>query len=379
MAKITIAFIIVSLLFCSCSPTRQNQKTAAIPHLKFLNEYIIPFNYQFQNTTVGGLSGIDYDPKKNEYYFISDDRSDKNPARFYTANILINNNKIDSVIFRNTIFLKDRSGNFYPNSRQDPFHTPDPEALRLDPKTQTFIWSSEGERIVNTQKTILENPAVTEAGSNGNFIDTFNLPSQVKMSAKEYGPRQNGVFEGLTFTDDYNSLLVSVEEPLLQDGPAAGTGDSSGICRIIKFNMATKKAVAEYAYKIDPVAHPPFRPGGFKINGIPDILSFGNNQLLVLERSFSTGNLSCTIKVYLADISGAENILNVNSLKDTTGIKTIPKKLLLNMDDLGIYIDNIEGVTFGPTLPDGKKSLLFIADNNFNPLEKTQVLLFEIE
>ena len=49
------------------------------------------------------------------------------------------------------------------------------------------------------------------------------------------------------------------------------------------------------------------------------------------------------------------------------------------MDDLGIYIDNIEGITFGPILPDGKRSLLFVADNNFNPLEKTQFLLFEIE
>jgi hypothetical protein len=49
------------------------------------------------------------------------------------------------------------------------------------------------------------------------------------------------------------------------------------------------------------------------------------------------------------------------------------------MDDLGIYIDNIEGVTFGPTLANGKKSLIFIADNNFNPLEQTQFLLFEIE
>ena len=286
MVKITIAFISVSLLFSSCSPTHQNQKTAATPHLKFLNEYIIPFNYQFQNTTVGGLSGIDYNPKKNEYYFISDDRSDKNPARFYVARILINNYKIDSVIFSNTTFLKDQSENFYPNSKQDPFHTPDPEALRFDPKTNKFIWSSEGERIVNSQKTILENPAVTETDSKGNFLDTFELPRQVVMSSKEYGPRQNGVFEGLTFTDDCNSLLVSVEEPLLQDGPAAGTGDSSGICRIIKFNMTTKKAMAEYAYKIDPVAHPPLTPGGFKINGIPDILSIGKNQLLVIERSF---------------------------------------------------------------------------------------------
>jgi hypothetical protein len=343
-----------------------------------LSEYIVPFNYQFQNTTVGGLSGIDYNASKNEYYFISDDRSDKNPARFYTANVLIDNDKIDRVIFSKVTSFKNQEGDVYPNSRQDPYHTPDPEALRFDSKTNRFIWSSEGERIVNPSKTILENPSVTEIDTDGNFLDTFELPPQLKMTPGEYGPRQNSVFEGLTFTDDNNSLLVSVEEPLLQDGPPA-TVDSGGITRIIKYNIATKKAVAEYAYKIDPVAHGPFPAGGFKINGIPDILSFSDNQLLVLERSYSTGNLSCTIKVYLADISNPENLLTINSLRDTNGIKTIPKQLLLNMEDLGIFIDNIEGVTFGPTLSNGKRSLVFIADNNFNPLEKTQLLLFEIE
>jgi hypothetical protein len=48
------------------------------------------------------------------------------------------------------------------------------------------------------------------------------------------------------------------------------------------------------------------------------------------------------------------------------------------MDTLGIYIDNIEGVTAGPLLPNGHKTLLFIADNNFSPVEKSQVLLFEV-
>ena len=48
------------------------------------------------------------------------------------------------------------------------------------------------------------------------------------------------------------------------------------------------------------------------------------------------------------------------------------------MDDLGIYIDNIEGVTFGPLLPNGHKTLLFVADNNFTVLQKAQVLLFEV-
>jgi hypothetical protein len=49
------------------------------------------------------------------------------------------------------------------------------------------------------------------------------------------------------------------------------------------------------------------------------------------------------------------------------------------MDDLGIFIDNIEGVTFGPKLANGKQSLLFVSDNNFSDKQKTQVLFFEVE
>jgi hypothetical protein len=369
----------LSLLFSACAYLKPGQKSGEINHLKLLSQYVIPYNLQFNKTTVGGLSGIDYHPEKNEYYFISDDRSEKNPSRFYTAQIVINKDKIDTVIFVASTFLKDRNGNFYPNSAQDPFHTPDPEAMRYDPKTNTFIWSSEGERILKPGKTILENPAVTITDPQGNFIDTFQLPSQLLMSDRQYGPRQNGVLEGLTFLDDYQSLLVSVEEPLLQDGPAAGTGDSSGIIRMIKFDIQSKKPVAQYAYQIDPVAHPPLNPGAFKVNGISDILSVGNNHLLVIERSYSTGRLSCTIKVYLADLTGAENIQHIDALKEKKDLQLIDKKLLLNTDDLGIFIDNIEGVTFGPALSNGKRSLLFVADNNFNPLERAQLFLFEID
>src|SRR6185437_14242115 len=107
--------------------------------------------------------------------------------------------------------------------------------------------------------------------------------------------------------------------------------------------MATKKATAQYAYQIEPVAYPPFPPGSFKLNGISDILWLGNNQLLVVERSYSTGRISCTIKVFLANISHAQNVNGISSLKNRPEIKLVSKKLLLNMDDLKMGIDNIEG------------------------------------
>lgn len=370
---------LITWFIASCSAQKYGQKTPHINGLQFLDSYVVPFNENFDSTIIGGLSGIDYDSKKEVYYLISDDRSAKNPARFYTAKININRDKIDTILFLKATFLKNKVGNFYPNSRQDASHRPDPEALRFNPKNNTFAWSSEGERIVNSQKTILENPSIIEVGSSGNYLDTFQLPSLLYMQPTENGPRQNGVFEGLAFADNYTRMYVSVEEPLYNDGPRAGIKDSTAICRIIEYDVATKQATGQYAYVIDPVAHTSFPANAFKVNGISDILWLGQNKLLVIERSYSTGKLACTIKVFLADISHAENIHKMAALKNKPLLKIISKKLLLNMDNLGFYIDNIEGVTFGPTLPNGKKSLLFVADNNFNFFQQTQILLFEIE
>lgn len=48
------------------------------------------------------------------------------------------------------------------------------------------------------------------------------------------------------------------------------------------------------------------------------------------------------------------------------------------MDDLGIFIDNVEGITFGPKLANGNQSIIFVSDNNFSDKQKTQVLVFEL-
>ena len=368
------------LLFtiASCSSLKKLNQSPEIKSLAFLSEYTVPFNFQFQNTTVGGLSGIDHDLKNDVYYMICDDRSDHNPARFYTAKINIQNSGIDTVIFTNITFLKDKMGNNYPNSHENAFQVTDPEAMRYHAKEKKFVWSSEGERIVDKEKTILLDPTIIEIDTDGHYVDTFQLSDNFRMQATENGPRRNGVFEGLAFSGGYKYLYVSTEEPLYEDGPRAGLNDTSGIARIIKYDVATKKSVAQYAYKIEPVAHNPIPIGAFRVNGISDILWLNDEELLVVERSFSVGRFSNTIKVFIASLEEADNIQDRNSLKNERSFKMMSKRLLLNMDDLKMIIDNIEGVTFGPALPNGKKSLIFVSDNNFNQLQRTQFLLFEI-
>src|SRR5688500_17920008 len=54
---------------------------------RFLGEQRLPHRMPFEGTTVGGLSGIDRDPRTNTWYFISDDRWRYDPARFYTGRL----------------------------------------------------------------------------------------------------------------------------------------------------------------------------------------------------------------------------------------------------------------------------------------------------
>ena len=379
MRSRSLLFIyIVSMTFSCTAVKKVVQTNADIKAIKLIGQYEIPYNMVYDSTTVGGLSGIDYDAKNNLYYMICDDRSDRNPARFYTARIFFTAAGIDSVKFNGVKNMLQPNGNPYPGSKQDRYNTPDPEAMRYNPTNGKLVWSSEGERSLRAKDTVLVNPFINCISITGKYFNSYQLPSNLVMHVTEKGPRQNGVLEGMSFADDYKTLFVSVEEPLYEDGPRADLTDNNAYIRILKFDAASRNNIAQYAYKLSPVAYPANPATGFKLNGVPDILSIGNNKLLVMERSFSTGRLSCTIKIFIAGLDGATDISTM-ALKGASNFTPVTKKLLFNMDDLGIYIDNIEGMTFGPPLPNGHKTLLFIADNNFAIAEKAQLLLFEVE
>ena len=378
--KYSSLIILCSLLLLQTSAQHKYiQPTAPnINQLKFLGEYDVPHNMNFKGTTIGGLSGLDYDAEHNIYYSISDDRSEHNPARYYTLKINVSPKGIDTLVFVDVKPMLQPDGTVYPNKKQNPYKTPDPEAMRYNPATNQLVWTSEGERELGIFRDVLENPAVTTITTEGKYIDTFPLPSQVLMSKDEMGPRQNSVFEGIAFSDDYKNAYISVEEPLYQDGPRADTEDVNPLIRILKYDLASRKNIAQYAYKLDPVAHAGI-PLAFKINGVSDILWAAKDKLLVMERSFSTGRMSCAIKIFEADLSKASNIKDNLSLMQNKNFVPATKRLILNMDSLGRYIDNVEGMTFGPTLPNGHKTLLTVVDNNFNIFEKTQFFLFEVE
>ncbi|KQS35301.1 esterase-like activity of phytase family protein [Pedobacter sp. Leaf194] len=378
--KTILGYLAFVLLLTSCSATKQLalQQETTVSSIKFLDEYIVPLNQTFQNTIVGGLSGIDYDEKTGNYYLISDDPSQVSPARIYTAKIDINENKIDTINFTGFIPILQSNGQQYPKYGSVKSLKADGESVRFNPKNQSLVWSNEGERLFKNGDSILVQPALTFLTSTGNFVDTIPLPKGFHFTKSENGPRKNALFEGITYADNYTTLYASLEEPLYQDGRQAAFGYDRALTRILKFDVKRKKNTAQYAYNLGDLPVNPTVESDWNLNGISEILAINHHTLLVMERAWAKGHDDHTfIKLYLVDLKGAENEIDNESFVKTPP-KPLKKKLLFDFDSLNIHIDNFEGVTFGPKLPNGHKSLIFCVDNNFGKTQVQQFFLFEV-
>jgi Ca2+-binding RTX toxin-like protein len=147
----------------------------------------------------------------------------------------------------------------------------------------------------------------------------------------------------------------------------------------LQYDLQTGQEVGEFLYVTDPVADAPNPSGGFNTNGLVELLALDNNgTFLTLERSFSTG-VGNSVKLYETSILGATDISNLDSVNGVDVDAPARKRLLLDFGELGITLDNLEGLALGPTLLDGRQSLIVVADNNFSNTQFTQILSFALD
>ncbi|MGB3759480.1 MAG: esterase-like activity of phytase family protein, partial [Rivularia sp. (in: cyanobacteria)] len=336
--------------------------------IDFIGEATLPTGTDFENTELGGLSGITYDAQKQVYYAISDDRSVKSPARFYTFKINLNGDSFQKSDIEpvSVITLKDKNGKTFPNG------TIDPEGIALN-NSSIFV-SSEGD----ADKGI--NPFIKEFSlDSGQEISSLPIPDKfLPSSDKKQGIRNNLAFESLTITPDKKYLFSATENALIQDGEEAKPNQSS-LSRVLKYNLLTQKLEKEFLYPTKLVK-PFFKLTGRFSSGLTDLIALDNQgHFLSVERTFTGFAFDNSLfKVYL---SGASDIKNIESLKqvDNQTIKPAKKELLLSLGKLDVALDNTEGLTIGATLRNGQPSLILVSDNNFNNLQRTQFLAFKLE
>jgi hypothetical protein len=350
-------------------PTSPAPRSTAPQRLRLLGEATLPHKMNFQGTTVGGLSGLDHDPATGTWVALCDDRSELQPARFYTLGVALDAGSL-TVNVRGVTTLRTASGQPFPR-RQLGGEVVDPEAIRLLPRSAGVLWASEGDYRSN------QSPTLREARLDGTQVREIEVPATLRYGSRPgSGARDNNTFEGLALTPDARTAWVAMEAALHQDGPEPGVGRPGGPCRFTAFDIGTGRAVRQVAYLPDAVPRAPLVPGGFSDNGVSEILMLDAHRMLVLERSFSMG-AGMSLRLYEIDTGEGTDTLASERLA-AGNYRPVAKQLVADFDHLGLSrLDNTEGMCWGPRLPNGRRTLVCVSDDNFNPLQVTQFAAFE--
>jgi hypothetical protein len=339
-SALAVALLLVTAL-ASAAP-------AAADDLEFRGPAIVPTGTTFEGTTIGGLSSITYD-RRDIFYAVSDDQVG---ARFYTVALDVRDGRLGDgdVRFEAVTTLRAPDGQAYPPSSLDP------EGLALT-KDRELILTSEGlpARLID--------PFVRRYSREGRFLGDLPVPPAFSVTADQSsGVRPNLGFESAGVHG--HDLFVGAENALYQDGPAATLANGSP-ARILRYDLHDRRVDRQWIYMTDPVAEPPVPATAFSVNGLVELLPLDDDRLIAMERSFSVGapGTGNTIRLYEVEL----------------GRDSARKTLLLDLDELGIPLDNVEGMTFGPPLRGGGRSVVLVSDNNFAATQFTQFLLFVLD
>lgn len=375
-----LSFTVLLLAGCTLPQVSAEERLFLDLSLDLLGEYQLPADTVFEGTPVRGLSALSYDRQSDRFYVLSDDRSESAPARFYTMKLNLSNDAgevaIAGVEIEKVTTLLGENG--------EPFAqgTIDPEGLALSPRQTVFI-SSEGVASDGIPPFIDEFDLATGEWQQRLPIPERYLPQTVEDQPQ--GVQNNLGFEALTLNPGGFSttwlepfrLFAATEAELEQDRSSNSNEEQAperpNYSRFLHYLIGNELPVliAEYLYPNDS---PPL----LSVNGLTELVVLDQGgHFLSMEHSF--GIAGAGARIFELATGGATDTSGIPRLGgDLSGIEPIRKRLLLDLRDLNIPLDNLEGMALGPQLPDGTQSLLLVSDDNFNPNQFTQFLLFRL-
>jgi hypothetical protein len=381
---ILLGFTASLLVSCIPSASAQTQPFLGV-ELEFLDQYELPSQI-IEGTQLGGLSAIAYDARRDLLYVLSDDHGGMTSPHFYTLSLdlatdsLVTDSlatgstqpRIKDIEVESVTFFTDAQGTPYPANALDP------EGLALSPQDTLYV-ASEG---LNPQEI---QPLLSEFDLKGQFQHQLPVPQRFQVAIdpqsrrQQRGVQSNMGLESLTLAPagigvngQLLRLFTANEAPLVQDLDPELEAEG-GRNRFLHYYLGAGPPVllAEYLYPLETV---PFA----LINGLSEILALDNGgHFLALERALTPFGFQ--IKLFEISLAGASDISARSSLQgNLNNINKIQKRLVLNFNDLEVPLRNLEGISFGPQLPDGSQSLILVSDNNFNGQESTQFLWFRL-
>jgi hypothetical protein len=361
------------LAACAASGHRAPVSTASsVSALRFIGEQRVTHRTMFQDTMLGGFSGLDYDAASGRWVIETDDRCTHNPARYYEAELDFDASAFHAVRFLGWHYFLNADGKDFAATAAGCVRA-DVESIRIDPLDGGIWYASEGDRRYGLD------PFIRHATREGSLLGELPLPENFRVHKDEArGSRYNATFEGLAFAPDGRSLWASIEWPLYEDGPIP-TPRHGAVVRMTQFRR-DGQVLRQFAYPLDAIPAEP-GPGKEAENGVSEILALPDGELLVLERATvqdADGVHTNYVRLYATESRGASD---VKALPGLEGAPYTParKRLVLDFSKQATpHAYNLEAMSFGPRLPNGHATLVFASDDNFGKGQVTQLLLFEV-
>lgn len=177
-------------------------------------------------------------------------------------------------------------------------------------------------------------------------------------------------FEALTYNAQTHRFWTTMESTLLADGPRTALNQkaTANRLRLQSFGDDLRPAT-QLAYMMDlPTAN---GTQGTYAHGVPSMVAMDDGRLIVMEREAyvtpSKLGSFCTIKLYEVDTREQYQI------SETTNLATLPREMFLKKTLLASFTThlrlgklnfaNYEGMCLGPTLTDGRHTLILISDS----------------
>lgn len=347
--------LIVGILFKWVGIDRANAQAIK---LEYLNSVVLPSNSQIMGTRIGGLSGLS---KGNDaYWAISDDKGKFGAPRLYDFAITLNETEF-LVKPRGVLFLK--------NKKKVSFGKRVFDLEGIAEVGKSFLVISEG---LFSRKP-KEMPTIMEFDRSGVLKNEILVPRAFlpeKIGKPTRGVRSNGAFEGISVSPDGDQLWVITEQPLYQDIPDWKAGDA-GFLRLLQYRKSSKDWVQEqdWKYPIESLGTANSTGGMVIAHGASEILAIGQREALVLERGAITRGFEVVYVIKLWQISiplaGLDKVSSQLDKQLVFDFKSVESRV---PDGKGL--DNLEGMSWGPEVQ-GHKTLIFVSDDNFAPLQRT--------
>ena len=181
---------------------------------------------------------------------------------------------------------------------------------------------------------------------NGNDAGmALDVPEDLK------GIENNRGFESLTYNGNTGLFWTTTEAPLKAD---------TFLPRILRLQCFDRegKPAGRYFYQTGEPSKNSDNTVAY-VFGVPTLAALDDGRLLVLEREVYVprGSLWEKLQGAFTDI----HIYLVDPVHDTAGI--LRKSLLCSFTTGALNLANFEGMCLGPTLPDGRRCLVLIADS----------------